>query len=432
MTIEEINLLLEEYRDAADKADRLSDKLDRNPLYTKEMVQKVDKARLELENKIADLKAKRKELQKETPKPEPIPDNKEENKETKEEPKTEPKEEPKTEPKEEPKTEPEPVKERTEILFSVGVRGKNDKLDVTLVQKLLNNRKGCKLVIDGVCGSNTNNQIIDLQRRLFQNWTVDGRIDPGGATWKWLIGTKSLPALPPAPKIEPKPTPPNPDPKKVEDPKTLPVKIVDVLGEFSNVVLPYKKEFFKLDWNTPKVPLGYGFFISGGIGAYSNADLTGKRNQNRVEITGSAKIGAYASVTIGWGFSIDGWIADTSVEASGTLRGDIYARFNIIASLSASGQEMTGSIRSTADITAKLSVSAKVVASGHILGIGGSVGYKTGSFSLGSVTFLQATTPAYAMTYNFSAKKFYFSSSGKWAVYPHPTLAANLKRAAGL
>jgi hypothetical protein len=64
MTIEEINLLLEEYRDAADKADRLSDKLDRNPLYTKEMVQKVDKARLELENKIAELKAKRKELQK--------------------------------------------------------------------------------------------------------------------------------------------------------------------------------------------------------------------------------------------------------------------------------------------------------------------------------------------------------------------------------
>lgn len=420
MTIEEINLLLEEYRDAADKADRLSDKLDRNPLYTKEMVQKVDKARLELENKIAELKAKRKELlnNKETPAPTPTePEKPTENTDNKE-----------TTP--EPTPVPEP--ERTEILLSVGVGGKNNLLDVTLVQKLLNERKGCKLETDGICGNLTSTQIIDLQRRIFQNWTVDGRIDPGGATWKWLKGKAALPALPPAPKPEPKPKPDPIDDNKIKDPKTLPVKIVDVLAEFSNVVLPYKKEFFKLEWSTPNYPLGYGFFVSGSIGAYSNADITGKRNQNSVDITGSAKIGAFAALTIGWGFSVNGYIAATKVEASGTLRGDMYARFNIIATLSASGQQLTGSLRSNADITATLSVSAKVVASGHILGMGGSVGYQSGSFSLGQIKFLYATTPVYAMTYNFSAKKFYFSSNGKWSVQPHPTLKENLKRAAGM
>lgn len=408
MTLEEINILLENLRDAVDKADRLADKLAGSPLYTKEMAQKVDKARLELENKIVALKAEREGLKNKKVDPE-NPVN-----------------------PEDPKVDPIPEPPRDTILAPVGVKGKNDLKDVELVQKLLNERKGCKLGVDGKCGGKTNNEIIDLQRRLTQKWNVDGRIDPGGATWKWLKGTGALPALPPAPPVPPVVVPPVVPPVPIDNPKTLPEKIVDVLGEFSDKVLPYKKDFFKFDWSTPNVPIGYGFFIRGGIGAYSYADLKGTRGQNQVEITGSATIGAYASVTIGWGYSIDGWVFDTKVEASGTLRGDVSARFSIISTLTAQGQTLIGTLRSTADITAELSVSAEVIAEGHILGIGGSIGFETGKFSLGKITFLQASTPAYSMTYNFSAGKFGFSSSGNWTVYLHPTFASNLKRAAGL
>jgi hypothetical protein len=411
MTIEEINLLLEEYRDAADKADRLSDKLDRNPLYTKEMVQKVDKARLELENKIAELKAKRKELQnnKETPAPTPTPTEPEkptentDNNETKPEPT------------------PEPEKERTEILLSVGVGGKNNLLDVKLVQKLLNERKGCKLDTDGVCGNLTITQIIDLQRRIFQSWAVDGRIDPGGKTWKWLAGKDALPKLPPPPPqpivdpiIRPKPDP-------IKNP-TVQEKIVDVLGVFADLHLPYEKEFFRFDWPSKKVWLGYGFFIDGGLFAYANASLDGKKETNSITVTGTAQVACGASVSIGWGEVSQGWYGTYGLEARGTLSGKVAASFRIISKLSASGQTMTGSLKSNADITASLYVSAKIKG-GFI--VGGE--YQTEEHNLGSITFLYATTPMYSMNYNFSARKFSFNSSGKWAVTPHPMLIKTLK-----
>jgi hypothetical protein len=409
MTIEEIDLLLDEYRDAADKADRLSDKLDRNPLYTKEMVQKVDKARLELENKIAELKAKRKELQnnKETPAPTPPtepekPTENTDNNETKPEPI------------------PEPEKERTEILLSVGEGGKNNLLDVKLVQKLLNERKGCKLDTDGLCGNLTNTQIIDLQRRIFQSWAVDGRIDPGGATWKWLKGKAGLPALPPAPKPIVGPIiPPTPDP--IKNP-SVQEKIVDVLGVFADLHLPYEKEFFKFEWTTKKVWLGYGFFIDGGLYAYANASLDGKKETNAITVTGTAKVACGAKVSIGWGEVTEGWYGTYGLEARGTLSGEVAASFRIISKLSAAGQTMTGSLKSNADITARLFVSAKIKG-GFV--VGGE--YETEQYNLGSITFLYATTPMYSMTYNFSARKFTFNSSGKWAVTPHPMLISALR-----
>jgi hypothetical protein len=402
MTLEEINILLDDLRDTVDKADRLADKLAGSPLYTKEMAQKVDKARLELENKIVALKAERKELQ-----------NK----------KIEPNPEPNPTPNPEPNPEPTPEPPRDTILGSVGVKGKNDPKDVELVQKLLNERKGCKLDIDGKCGGLTNNQIIDLQRRLTQKWFVDGRVDPGGATWKWLKGTGALPGLPPMPPPPPVVIPPvvPPVPNPIVNP-TIQEKIVDVLGEFSTRVLPYEKEFFNFSWDTPKLQLGWGFFIMGSIGVYSAAKLTGKRALNQVTITGNAHVGTFASVSVGWGDIKSGWLGSYGVEALGKLRGDIVANFNINATLAAAGQTMSGTLSASADIKATLSVSAEVKV-GFVL----EAGWESESYELGSLTFLQTTTPAYTTTYNFSAKKFSFSSSGGWSVRVHPSLVQVLR-----
>jgi hypothetical protein len=407
MTLEEINILLDDLRDTVDKADRLADKLAANPLYTKEMAQKVDKARLELENKIAGLKAERKELQNKKIEPTPIT-------------------EPNTNP--EPTPEPTPEPPRDTILGSVGVKGKNDPKDVELVQKLLNERKGCKLDIDGKCGGKTNNQIIDLQRRLTQKWYVDGRVDPNGATWKWLKGTGALPGLPPMPPPPPVVIPPvvPPVPNPIVNP-TIQEKIVDVLGEFSTRVLPYEKEFFNFSWDTPKLQIGWGFFIRGNVGALSNASLTGSRAQNRVLVTGNAHISASASVTIGWGQIYEGWVGRAGVEASGTLKGGIEANFNINATLMAAGQSVSGTINSSANIKATLVVSAQVKVVAEVGYFGGELGWESKEYRLGEVIFLMVTTPAYTATYNFSAKKFSFSNSGAWRVEVHPLFSFMLK-----
>ena len=83
---------------------------------------------------------------------------------------------------------------------------------------------------------------------------------------------------------------------------------------------------------------------------------------------------------------------------------------------------MTGSLKSNADITASLYVSAKIKGGFVVSGE-----YETEQYDLGSITFLYATTPMYSMTYNFSARKFSFNSSGKWAVTPHPMLISALR-----
>jgi hypothetical protein len=73
------------------------------------------------------------------------------------------------------------------IVSSVGRSGRNRDEDVTTVQTLLNvAQAGIK--VDGDCGRGTISAIEDYQR----NWTKhpDGRVDPGGQTWKKLVEGK--------------------------------------------------------------------------------------------------------------------------------------------------------------------------------------------------------------------------------------------------
>lgn len=73
------------------------------------------------------------------------------------------------------------------IVGSVGRNGRNREQDVLTVQKLLNVAQA-GIREDGDCGRGTIGAIEDYQR----NWTKypDGRIDPGGQTWKKLLEGK--------------------------------------------------------------------------------------------------------------------------------------------------------------------------------------------------------------------------------------------------
>ncbi|HTD54586.1 MAG TPA: peptidoglycan-binding domain-containing protein [Silvibacterium sp.] len=75
----------------------------------------------------------------------------------------------------------------TGVTGSVGHKGLNKKSDVLTVQKLLN-QAGAELKPDGSCGPATINAIEGYQR----NWSKhpDGRVDPGGHTWKKLVEGK--------------------------------------------------------------------------------------------------------------------------------------------------------------------------------------------------------------------------------------------------
>src|SRR4051794_5289495 len=86
---------------------------------------------------------------------------------------------------------------------SVGKGGVNQKSDVTLVQHLLNSQVGAlglaALAEDGGIGDNTNKAIIRYQQMVLGIASPDGRIDPGGGTWKALVaGRRVAPAQPPA------------------------------------------------------------------------------------------------------------------------------------------------------------------------------------------------------------------------------------------
>jgi|GEM_PF-3283715 len=74
------------------------------------------------------------------------------------------------------------------IKASVGRGGTNNKADVLLVQELLK-AKGHKLDIDGLIGPGTIGEIKAFQQSAF-GW-ADGRIDPGGQSWKALNGAAS-------------------------------------------------------------------------------------------------------------------------------------------------------------------------------------------------------------------------------------------------
>jgi peptidoglycan hydrolase-like protein with peptidoglycan-binding domain len=84
------------------------------------------------------------------------------------------------------------------IKASVGKGGTNDKADVIVVQTLLKG-KGYPIVVDGDCGNKTIAAIADFQTKKFGK--ADGRIDPGGSTFKALSATSAV--TPPAPPVTP-------------------------------------------------------------------------------------------------------------------------------------------------------------------------------------------------------------------------------------
>ncbi len=87
------------------------------------------------------------------------------------------------------------------ITDSVGEGGKNIKADVILVQQLLilagyipALTADGKSNADGVCGNGTKAAIKKFQKEKVGIAAPDGRIDPGGKTWKALIAFKKPPA----------------------------------------------------------------------------------------------------------------------------------------------------------------------------------------------------------------------------------------------
>jgi lysozyme len=76
-----------------------------------------------------------------------------------------------------------------EIQSSVGNSSPNRVDDVKVVQTLLNQALDLKLQMDGVCGIRTLSAIKRLQSRLMRH--PDGKVDPGGRTWRYLISQSS-------------------------------------------------------------------------------------------------------------------------------------------------------------------------------------------------------------------------------------------------
>lgn len=81
------------------------------------------------------------------------------------------------------------------ITTSVGQNGENQPEDVGTVQHLLNTKAGAKLGVDKRCGPKTIQAILDFQKTFMP--VPDGRVDPGGLTWKKLTAP-SLVQLPQA------------------------------------------------------------------------------------------------------------------------------------------------------------------------------------------------------------------------------------------
>ena len=75
------------------------------------------------------------------------------------------------------------------ISSSVGQGATNNSKDVRLIQQLINQKLPIPLrplSEDGSCGEMTINAIKQIQARYLHLAHPDGRIDPGGATWKYL------------------------------------------------------------------------------------------------------------------------------------------------------------------------------------------------------------------------------------------------------
>lgn len=79
---------------------------------------------------------------------------------------------------------------------SVGRNGVNRLTDVSTVQRLVNSHLPVPLRplnIDGRCGPATIRAIEEIQRRSLHMATPDGKVDPNGATFRFLTGTATYP-----------------------------------------------------------------------------------------------------------------------------------------------------------------------------------------------------------------------------------------------
>ncbi len=79
-----------------------------------------------------------------------------------------------------------PVNTSGGISASVGKGGKNKNADVKIVQALLNEKENSGLEVDGESGPKTIAAITKFQKEKAGLNNPDGRIDPGGKTWKAL------------------------------------------------------------------------------------------------------------------------------------------------------------------------------------------------------------------------------------------------------
>ena len=84
-----------------------------------------------------------------------------------------------------------------EIEDSVGAGGMNRASDVRIVQQLLNQHMLALglplLVVDNHAGNNTIKGIRAYQRRVVGLARPDGRVDPGGRTWRLLDAGTGVP-----------------------------------------------------------------------------------------------------------------------------------------------------------------------------------------------------------------------------------------------
>jgi peptidoglycan hydrolase-like protein with peptidoglycan-binding domain len=85
-----------------------------------------------------------------------------------------------------------------EIGAPVGRGGKNLAEDVQAVQAALNRRAGAGLNVDGRCGPQTIEAIVEFQRAMGQS-KADGRVDPGRATARALAASGKIGKPPAAP-----------------------------------------------------------------------------------------------------------------------------------------------------------------------------------------------------------------------------------------
>jgi hypothetical protein len=84
--------------------------------------------------------------------------------------------------------------EEFRISASVGRGGMNVQADVLVVQQLINNHLPIPfqpLQVDGICGTLTMGAIAEIQRRNLQMNPPDGKIDPDGATFRFLTGNSA-------------------------------------------------------------------------------------------------------------------------------------------------------------------------------------------------------------------------------------------------